>query len=94
MSKHRTTPEQWQRLVTQQQNSGVSAPQFCKQHDIAYASFCYWRKRLATVPKSVTPVESAEPQTSGFLDLSSLMTGAAPDNALCVNIALSHLIFR
>jgi len=46
MRKHRT-PEQWQTLVDQQRASGLSAPQFCKQEKIGYASFCNWRKRLS-----------------------------------------------
>lgn len=46
MRKHRTT-EQWQVLVDQQRDSGLSAPQFCKQENIGYASFCNWRKRLS-----------------------------------------------
>ncbi|WP_420389986.1 IS66 family insertion sequence element accessory protein TnpA [Marinobacter sp.] len=33
MRKHRTT-EQWQVLVDQQRDSGLSAPQFCKQENI------------------------------------------------------------
>jgi len=67
MRKHRT-PEQWQTLLDQQLDSGLSAVQFCNQHDIGYASFCNWRKRLsaAAAPKS---------EATGFLDLSSLMAG-------------------
>jgi hypothetical protein len=67
MRKHRTS-EQWQTLLDQQLDSGLSAVQFCSQHDIGYASFCNWRKRLSTTdaPKS---------ETTGFLDLSSLVAG-------------------
>ena len=71
MRKHRT-PEQWQALVDQQHDSGLSAPQFCKQENIGYASFCNWRKRLLNQPASAAS-DSGE---AGFLDLSSLM-GAA-----------------
>lgn len=69
MKKHRTSA-QWQALVDQQQASGLSAVQFCKQQNIGYASFCNWRKRL-----SDNQIE--EPSISkdtGFLDLSSLMS--------------------
>ena len=37
MKKHRTSA-QWQALVDQQQASGLSAVQFCKQHDVGYAT--------------------------------------------------------
>lgn len=63
----RKTPEQWQSLVTQQQQSGQAARAFCTEHNIGYASFCQWRKRL-TQSKTKTV---ADPEPS-FIDLSSL----------------------
>ena len=42
----RRTPEQWETLVAEHQASQLSAPEFCKQHDIAYASFSKWRTKL------------------------------------------------
>ncbi len=68
MRNHRT-PEQWQALVDQQRDSGLSASKFCKQENIGYASFCNWRKRL---PDPSTN-DSAGSSEAGFLDLSSLM---------------------
>ena len=60
---------------TQQRASGLSAPQFCKQEKIGYASFCNWRKRLSDQAAG----DSADSGEAGFLDLSSLMSlmGAA-----------------
>ncbi len=80
MRKHRT-PEQWQTLIDQQLDSGLSAVQFCNQHDIGYASFCNWRKRLSTIVAS-------ESEETGFLDLSSLMAGATESGPVW-NIVLS-----
>lgn len=68
MRKHRTS-EQWQALVNQQRDSGLSAPQFCKQENIGYASFCNWRKRLSN--QSTDEVSGSG--EASFLDLSSLM---------------------
>jgi hypothetical protein len=68
MRKYRT-PEQWQALVDLQRDSGLSAPQFCKQENIGYASFCNWRKRLSDQSTD----DSAGSGEAGFLDLSSLM---------------------
>ena len=68
MKKHRTSA-QWQALVDQQQASGLSAVQFCKQHDVGYASFCNWRKRLSDHHAE----ESSTTSDTGFLDLTSLM---------------------
>lgn len=42
----RRTPEQWQAIVAEQAISQLSAPQFCKDNNIAYASFSKWRKKL------------------------------------------------
>lgn len=86
MSKHRT-PEQWQALVDQQHDSGLSARLFCQQRGIGYASFCKWRKRLSGMsPQQVSEIPSGnEP---GFLDLSSLM-GAAHASGPGWHIVLS-----
>jgi len=83
MRKHRT-PEQWQALVDQQRDSGLSAPQFCKQEGIGYASFCNWRKRLSDQSTD----NSASSSEASFLDLSSLM-GTSPSSGPGWNIVLS-----
>jgi len=70
MRQHRT-PKQWQALVDQQQNSGLSAMQFCKQQSIGYASFCNWRKRLPD--QSAGASADSDSGEASFLDLSSLM---------------------
>ena len=62
MSKRRT-PEQWQGLVDQQRDSGLSAMQFCKQKGIGYASFCNWRKRLSDEPVGDSDHRILEPHT-------------------------------
>lgn len=36
----------WTAIVTQQQESELSIPLFCKEHDINYATFHYWLKKL------------------------------------------------
>lgn len=71
MSKHRT-PEQWQALVDQQRDSGLSAPQFCSQQNIGYASFCKWRNRISALSIALAD-SSASSDEASFLDLSSLM---------------------
>jgi len=34
--------QHWTTIVYNQQESGLSVPQFCKEHDINYAIFHYW----------------------------------------------------
>ena len=76
MRKHRTA-EQWQALIDQQRDSGLSATQFCKEHALGYASFCNWRKRLSDQPVG----EASDSDEAGFLDLSSLMDTSAPSGS-------------
>jgi hypothetical protein len=83
MRKHRT-PEQWQALVDQQRDSGLSAMPFCKQENIGYASFCNWRKRLS----DGLVADSAGSGDAGFLNLSSLKS-ASPSSGAGWNIVLS-----
>lgn len=62
----RRTPAQWQDLLDQWRDSGLSAVRFCENHGIGYASFCNWRKRRSNDPASST---DAAPS---FIDLGTL----------------------
>lgn len=66
----RKTPEQWRAIVEDFSTSGLSAPNFCKQENIQYASFSKWRKRLSTT--QTEPVSSNE-QVASFIDVSALV---------------------
>lgn len=66
----RRSPEQWQALIDQWQQSGQSAKQFCKEQALGYASFCQWKKRLAQSDENAT-AEASSPEPS-FIDLASL----------------------
>ena len=37
---------QWEQRLKDWQNSGQSGMSFCKEHKIAYATFCYWKSKL------------------------------------------------
>lgn len=83
MRKQRTA-EQWQALVDRQRASSLPAPQFCKQENIGYASFCNWRKRLPDQSSD----DSAGSGEASFLDLSSLV-GTSQSSGPSWNIVLS-----
>ncbi|MGC9494430.1 IS66 family insertion sequence element accessory protein TnpA [Vibrio genomosp. F10] len=38
--------QHWTAIVSNQQESGLSIPTFCKEYDINYATFHYWLKKL------------------------------------------------
>lgn len=67
----RRTPAQWQNLIEQWQHSGQPATQFCKDNEVAYASFCKWRQRLNGEQAPVGP--DAAPR---FIDLGALQSDA------------------
>jgi putative transposase len=66
-STPRRRASEWQALVEQWQQSGLSARQFCREHSVGYASFCQWRKRFQTDHTSSLP--NCEP---AFVDLAAL----------------------
>jgi len=53
----RRTAEQWQTIVDQQIQSGLSGAAFCKAQGIKYQSFMNWRMKL-TISDSATPSET------------------------------------
>lgn len=67
----RRSATQWQALILQQAESDLSAKAFCHQHDIPYASFMNWRRRLG---------DNASPQSSDerlpmFVELTTSSSG-------------------
>jgi transposase-like protein len=44
--------DQWRERIAEQQCSGVSIKQFCKEHGLAEHSFYFWRRKLRT-PEAV-----------------------------------------
>jgi len=62
----RRTPEQWRDLIAQQQSSGISAAQFCRERSINPKYFSTRKNQLACSPNSfvqITP--SPGPMVSG-----------------------------
>lgn len=80
-SSPRRTPDQWQEFVDQWQGSGLTARQFCTEHNLGYASFCKWRQRL-------TQAEH-DPSSSPRADFIDLGTFTAPANSPGWTVTLS-----
>ena len=52
----RKSREQWAELIEQQQQSGLTILDFCQQHDVGFASFGKWKRRLSpTTERSTRP---------------------------------------
>ena len=80
----------WQQLVDSQAQSGLSGAQFCREHQVAYASFMSWRKRLQNV--SMQPSIASE---RTFVELTGPSpipeishADAVPESRLCVELTL------
>jgi putative transposase len=63
----RRNGEQWQRIVDNWSISGLSAPKYCKQHQLSYAAFSNWRRHFSNTDTTAQHHRSGE-----FLNLSSL----------------------
>lgn len=87
MSKHRTAA-QWQALVDQQHDSGLSALKFCQQLGIGYASFRKWRTHLSGTSLQQR-CEASSASDPGFLDLSSLLMDESNASGPSWHIVLS-----
>lgn len=63
----RRTPEQWQSILNEQANSGLSQAAFCQRNAIAFATFQTWRKKLnsPTVNTSASFVEVPRTEPDG-----------------------------
>lgn len=69
--KHRSAT-QWQSILNDFQASGLSAPKFCEQNAISYASFAKWRHKLSASTRLGTNLNSGHLTAEPFLDLSTL----------------------
>lgn len=76
----RLSAQQWQAFVEQQATSDLSAPKFCQQQNISYASFIKWRQKFSASSAEAKPSS----QTGDFVDLSSLAGSGAWNITLCL----------
>ena len=55
----RRNREQWQSLINEQQQSGLTQAQFCQQNKLAVSSFCNWKRRLSESTEYKQPDEDS-----------------------------------
>ena len=68
----------WQQHVDAWQASDLSGAAFCKQHDLNYAQFNYWRRKFQ-------PVDAAA-KSAGFAQVTQLATSASSADGLGVHL--------
>lgn len=87
MSRAYRTATDWQALISQWESSTLSAPTFCEQHGIGYASFCQWRKRLKATADTAVPTDATAIAT--FIDLGALAASSPTNLGQSWHIVLS-----
>ncbi len=55
-SQTRRNPSQWQALVAQQIESGLTATEFCRQHELSFNYFCKRKRAIQKLPKREQPL--------------------------------------
>jgi putative transposase len=66
----RRSSDEWFTLVEQQQTSGLSAPKFCEQQNVSYASFSKWRLQFNREHNAQQSLKANA--GNDFVDLSTL----------------------
>tara|TARA_R110000744_G_scaffold314864_1_gene421882 strand:- start:2018 stop:2293 length:276 start_codon:yes stop_codon:yes gene_type:complete len=52
MTKTRRTRQQWQQLIHEQPDSGLTINDYCQQQHITLSGFYQWRKKLTAAPEN------------------------------------------
>lgn len=79
------SPEQWPEIIARWQRSALSGAAFCKQQNVRYANFNYWRKKLAP-----TPSPKSAPGQPEFIDLAALAAPSITTQGLLITLDLGH----
>ncbi|WP_409523036.1 IS66 family insertion sequence element accessory protein TnpA [Nitrincola sp. MINF-07-Sa-05] len=83
----RRTPQQWQVIIDQWHDSGLSASRFCEEMAVGYASFCNWRKRLAA--ERLPAPQYQRPEDATFIDLGTL-SASSPGSGWSIVLSLGE----
>ncbi|MGD8914181.1 MAG: hypothetical protein PVJ68_15775 [Candidatus Thiodiazotropha sp.] len=70
---------QWRQHIEDWRNSGLTQQAFCRDRNLSYHKFHYWRKKLAD-----TPVAKKRPRSSALVPVT--YQAPSPDNGLSVHL--------
>ncbi|MGB7306889.1 MAG: hypothetical protein WBD13_21690 [Burkholderiaceae bacterium] len=77
----RKSAEQWREIVDRQRTSGLSQAAFCRQENLASATFYKWQNRLNQAATSApwhSAGDSGHDLSAPFVSLGTVPGGAAP----------------
>jgi hypothetical protein len=72
-------PQQWRQHIEDWRNSGLSQQAFCRDRNLSYHKFHYWRKKLAHAP-----VNKTQPRTSALVPVT--YQSPSPGNGLSIHL--------
>lgn len=81
-TKRRSRTE-WAQLMTDYEAGSLTQRAFCTEHELAYSSFCYWRKQLR---------ELAEVQTPALIELPVSTTPATPSWRIEIELGAGMIV--
>lgn len=80
----------WQAVIHRWQQSGLSASQFCRIHQISDSGFYTWRKKLALTPPETT-LNPAKATNAPFIEVD--MQHPTPQSPLSLQLASGHTLY-
>jgi len=88
-SRHpRKSAAQWHQIVEAQLTSGLSAPKFCKEKSIPYASFINWKKKLTGSASAPIDTPPTFIELTPDPDTDSPNAGSFTGQSVCIELDL------
>jgi len=88
-SKHEILKAQWQKLIREQSESGLSIREWCRRNDISHGKYYYWQRviREEALIKAGTLAVTGQTQ---FVEVSQNITDTKDDNKYTCAILRSN----
>jgi hypothetical protein len=78
-STTRVLPDQWRQHIEDWRSSGINQQAFCRDRNLSYHQFHYWRKKLAHKAADTT-----QPRSSTLVPVT--YRSSPPDNGLSIHL--------
>ena len=85
------TPEQWQAIFKDQENSGLSIPEYCRKHHINATTFYNPRAKLTLNKQRQVATAAAQETPTDFIQVKSSPTLGQPLMAITLNTRQAQL---
>ena len=88
-----TIPEEWLKHIQSWQDSGLIQKDYCREYNLNYNAFVYWRGRIKQSKKSMSSLAKSKQVLPAFSSISSQIptSSAKVDNKYsCIELSLSH----